>query len=132
MTRELKTGPARILLMALGFVFAGLGAVGAFLPVLPTTPFVLLAAACFARTSPTFHRRLIENRLFGTYIEQWQRHGTIPVEAKRKAYGLVVGTFALSIFLVDPLWLRLTLAGVALALILFLVWLPSTSKSEHD
>ena len=126
--RPLRTGPARWILLVLGLLLTALAAVGAFLPVLPTTPFLLLAAACFARSSPAFHRRLLANRVFGPYIAQWQHDHTIPREAKRKAYGLVVVTFGISIALVGHLWLRWTLAGLAVALIVFLICLPTTPR----
>ncbi len=127
-----KTGFARWCLLALGFLFTALGAVGAFLPLLPTTPFILLAAACFVRSSPAFHRRILANRLFGPYVAQWQRNRTVPPEAKRKAYGLVVVTFALSIALVDATSLRALLAGLGLALIGFLAWLPTSASDEGN
>ena len=95
---------------------------------LPTTPFLLLAAACFVRSSPAFHRRLLENRLFGPYLSQWDHDRTVPLEAKRKACGLVVLTFSLSIYLVDVLWLRIMLAVLALGILTFLVSLPTTSE----
>lgn len=105
---------------------------GAFLPVLPSTPFLLLAAACFAKSSPTFHRRLLANRVFGPYLQQWQHDHTVPREAKRKAYGLVVATFAVSIGLCDSTWLRGTLVVLGVGLILFLAWLPTTPIEEEE
>ncbi len=122
-----KTGIARWCLLVLGLFLTALATVGAFLPVLPTTPFLLLAAACFVRSSPAFHRRLLANRAFGTYIAQWQRDRTVPPEAKRKAYGLVVVTFGLSIALVGETWLRGMLVALGIGLIVFLAWLPSTT-----
>ncbi|RKY16525.1 MAG: hypothetical protein DRQ55_17835 [Planctomycetota bacterium] len=116
---------ARCCLLVLGLLFTALGMAGVFLPVLPTTPFLLLALACFGRSSPAFHRRLLANRLFGPYLTQWDHDRTVPREAKRKAYGLLVVTFALSISLVDATWLRGTLAGVCVALIGLLAWLPT-------
>ncbi len=126
-----KTGLARWCLLVLGLLFTALGVVGAFLPVLPTTPFLLVAGACFARSSPAFHRRLLANRVFGPYIAQWEHDRTAPREAKRKAYGVVVVTFALSIGLVDATWLRGMLAGVGVALIGFLAWLPTTARDDE-
>ena len=118
-------------LLLLGLLFTALGAVGAFLPVLPTTPFLLLAAACFVRSSPALHQRLLANRVFGPYISQWQRDRTVPREAKRKAFSVVVVTFALSIALVDSTWLRGTLGAVGIALISFLAWLPTTPRGHE-
>ena len=126
-----STGIVRSLLMLLGFLFTALGAVGAFLPVLPTTPFLLLAAACFMRSSPACHKRLLGNRAFGPFLLQWQRNRTIPREAKRKAYGLVVVTFTLSIALADVTWLRAALGAIGVALIGFLAWLPTTPV-DHE
>ena len=126
-----RSGPVRMLLAAIGIVLTVLGTVGAFLPVLPTTPFVLLAAACFARSSPRFHQKLRENRIFGPYIQQWESSKTIPLAAKRKAYGLVIVTFGISILLVTATWLRVTLGVVGGSLIVFLAWLPSGPESEE-
>ncbi len=123
-----KTGLLRWCLLLLGLLFTALGAVGVFLPVLPTTPFMLLAAACFVRSSPALNQRLVENRLFGTYISQWQREKTVPRDAKRKAYGLVVVSFALSIALIDAVWLRWMLLVIGILLLIFLACLPTAPQ----
>jgi hypothetical protein len=117
-------------LIGLGVLCTVLGTVGAFLPVLPTTPFLLLASACFARSSPAFHRWLLGTRIFGPYLKQWQRDRTIPLEAKRKAYGLVVVSFALSIWWLDLWWLRGLLAALAMLLLTFLSRLPAAETEE--
>jgi hypothetical protein len=121
-------GPARVALLVLGVLATAVAAAGAFLPVLPTTPFLLLASACFVRASPALHRRLLANRMFGPYLRQWQTDRTIPRGAKRKAYGLVIVTFPLSIFLVEGTALRLALAAIGVGLLGFLAWLPTTRE----
>lgn len=126
-----SAGVARWLLLAAGLFCTALGTLGAFLPVLPTTPFLLLAAACFVRSSPSLHRRLLANRVFGPYLAQWQHDHTVPAAAKRKAYGLVVVTFALSIAAVDTSALRWTLGGVGVLLLGFLAWLPTTARGSQ-
>lgn len=128
---RVRTGLVRWCFLALGVLFTALGAAGAFLPVLPTTPFLLLAGACFVRSSPAFHEKLLANPMFGPYLAQWQHDRTVPRHAKRKAYGLVVVTFAFSIAFVDRLWLRATLGGLAVALLLFLRWLPTTRAGDE-
>ncbi|MFT5290925.1 MAG: uncharacterized membrane protein YbaN (DUF454 family) [Planctomycetota bacterium] len=125
------SGPARICLLSLGVLFAATGVLGAFLPVLPTTPFMLLAAACFARTSPALHQRILANKMFGSYVAQWQCDRTVPRAAKRKALGLVLVTFLLSIALVDGVGLRVMLASIGVALGCFLVWLPTTAEDSE-
>jgi uncharacterized membrane protein YbaN (DUF454 family) len=116
----------RLGLTGLGLGLTLLGTVGAFLPVLPTTPFLLLAAACFVRSSPRLYGRLVSNRVFGPYLSEWERTRTIPREAKRKAYGLVVVSFAASIWMLEVDWARITLAVIGVALLALLAWLPTT------
>lgn len=66
----------------LGLTCTALAALGVMLPLLPTTPFLLLAAGCFAKSSPKLHQMLIENATFGPLIRNWHEHRTIPLRAK--------------------------------------------------
>jgi uncharacterized membrane protein YbaN (DUF454 family) len=127
---HLRSGFTRWALFTIGVLSAALGALGAFLPILPTTPFVMLAAACFVRSSPGFHQRLRENRFVGAYLVQWETGHTVPVAAKRKAYGLIVLSFGLSIVFVGVVWLRWTLLGIGLAVATLIARLPSTPKDS--
>lgn len=121
-----SSGPLRWVLLALGVVFTGLAAAGAVLPLLPTTPFLLLALACFARSSPALHRRLLANRIFGPFLTQWQRDRSVTRGTKIKAYAVVIATFGVSIFLVEATWQRILLGVLMLALLGFLAHLPTT------
>lgn len=118
--RQANCRHVRLVLLLAGWLCMVLGLVGVFLPMLPTTPFLLLAAACFVRGSPAMHARLMGHPRLGPYLEQWQRERSIPRAAKRRAYLLVSVCFALSIALLDGLGPRLALAGLWLALMLFL------------
>ncbi|AIX50494.1 MULTISPECIES: DUF454 family protein [Pantoea] len=111
----------RFLLLSLGWLAIVLGTLGIVLPLLPTTPFVLLAAWCFARSSPRFHHWLLWRSPFGRYLRHWQRHRAMPPGAKGRAIVLIIITFAFSLWLVKLFWLRLLLL-VLLAILLLFMW----------
>ncbi|MFC5384545.1 YbaN family protein [Aquamicrobium segne] len=79
----------RYVFLALGFFFVALGFIGAFLPVLPTTPFLILAAACFARSSQRLELWLLDHPRFGPLLRDWRLRGAIPRKAKMMA---LIGT----------------------------------------
>lgn len=89
----------RTLWLALGLIFLALGLVGVVLPVLPTTPFLLVSAACFAKSSPRLHRWLLDHPTLGPPIRNWEEYGAISPGAKRLAVGSMAAVFALSLWL---------------------------------
>lgn len=113
--------------MRAGYLLAGhlcvaLGVVGIFLPVMPTTVFLLGAAACYARSSERLYRRLLDNRIFGPLIADWRHHRAMRVRAKATAIGFVwLGIGATVVFGVEALWLRLLLVGIAVGVSGFLL-----------
>lgn len=120
--------PVRVLLFSLGTVFMVLGIIGIVLPILPTTPFLLLAASCYARTSQRFYLGLMNNPLCGPLLRQWQEQRTVPRRAKLLAIFLLIITLGSSIlFFIAAPALKLTLGLVGFGLIIFLLRLP-TSK----
>jgi uncharacterized membrane protein YbaN (DUF454 family) len=121
----------RIALILVGWLAVGLGIIGIILPVLPTTPFMLLAAACFARSSPRFHRWLLANRWFGPPIRQWQESRTLRRSVKRRAMFLILLSFGLSAgWLVDSTVVRLGLALLGGSLLFFVYQLPEGESVE--
>jgi hypothetical protein len=94
----------RWLLLGLGLATTGLGIVGAFLPVLPTTPFLLVALWAFARSSRRFHDWLFHHRLFGPSLQRFQRERSVPLTVKLVAWGSMAASLAYVGFVVRPRW----------------------------
>lgn len=116
----------RIALVAAGTIFVALGIAGIVVPVLPTTPFLLLAAACYARASTRFYGALVRSRLFGPAILEWRRHRSVPRRTKAVAIALMAATFGASIvFAVEHPYARTGLAVLGLALAMWIASLPS-------
>ena len=112
----------RGLLTAAGSLSLGLGVLGIFLPLLPTTPFLLLAAACYARSSERLNRWLLGHPTLGKFIEDYRSGRGMPLRAKIVALVLLWGTITASaVFAVSVLWARLLLAAVAVGVTVHLL-----------
>ena len=106
------------LLIILGWFFLALGAIGAVLPILPTTPFLIVALALFSKSSPRFHQMLLNNRWFGPTLRQWEETKTLSRKTKHKVYAIIVAVFSLSIAMVhDQIHYQLVLAALGTILI---------------
>jgi uncharacterized membrane protein YbaN (DUF454 family) len=115
-----KGGSGRIkkmLLIVAGIVSLTLGGIGVFLPLLPTTPFVLLAAACFAGSSPSMHRRLSSSRFFGEYIENYRTGGGVRKSVKIRALVFLWTGLSISaaVTLRPVVWVILAFVGVCVS-----------------
>lgn len=110
-------------LNVIGIIAVALGILGIFLPLLPTTPFLLLASACFARGSDRLHRWLLGNKLFGAYLRDFEQGKGIPRKAKITALALLWVSLAYSMFQFPSMLLGALLAivgvGVTTYLLLF-------------
>lgn len=98
-----------------GFICLGLAVIGAILPLMPTTVFVILAAYCFARSSPKLERRLLEHPRFGPHIVRWREHGAINRTGKRAAATAFAVSIAVSLIFVRFPW---SLAPVVAAVVI--------------
>ncbi|MGY2290242.1 YbaN family protein [Pseudomonas sp. SDO528_S397] len=117
----------RYALLAIGWLSVALGVIGIFLPVLPTTPFLLLAAACFARSSARFYHWLVDHPQLGPWIRDYLDGSGIPLKAKVYAIGLMWLSIGVSCYLVPSPWARgfmLTSAVLVTAYILRQKTLP--------
>lgn len=120
-----------MLLQAIGWVCVALGLMGIPIPLLPTTPFLLLAGVCFMRSSPELHAKMLSDERLGPYLRQWNRDHSIPQVARRRAYLLVVVSFGISIALLDSLPLRIALGLFGIGLLLFLARLRSKNEASR-
>ncbi len=102
------------LMVAAGWSSVGLGILGMFLPILPTTPFILLAAWLFCRSSKSAEQWLLNHKIFGKIVENYRTNKGIPLHVKIIAISTLWGTMAYSIFwVVEPLWLKILLGTIA-------------------
>ena len=123
--------PIQILLITLGTFFVGVGIAGIFIPVLPTTPFLLLSAALYAKSSKRFYNWLINNRIFGQYIKNYREGKGIPLRLKIITITLLWITIGCSaIFAVDILWVRITLVLIAVGVTVHVIRIRSKKKLE--
>lgn len=111
----------RILWAAAGLISLGLAFIGLLLPLLPTVPFLLLAAFCFARSSKTLHDWLLTHRTFGPPIVEWQERGAIGLRGKRLATLSILAVFGLSVLL-GLGQLILAVQATVLCLVMIFIW----------
>ena len=124
--------PAKILLITCGTISVALGVLGLFLPLLPTTPFLLLAAACFARSSGKLYDWLLGNRWFGTYIRNYREGKGIPLKRTAVAISLLWLTIGYTaVIAVSLLWIRLILLVIAGGVTVHLVSISTTVRSRR-
>lgn len=102
--------------LLLGLLFVALGAIGVVLPLLPTTPFILLAAACFARSSPRMHAWLHRSRLFGPSLRDWEHNHCVRRRARWMAVLMILSVGGSSVAFFVP-GTGLKLAGALLLLV---------------
>lgn len=121
----------RTILNIIGWLAVVLGTLGVFLPLLPTTPFILLAAWCFAQSSPRFHHWLLYRSWFGGYLRHWQEHKAMPPGAKSRAIIVTLVTFAISLWLVKIMWVRFLLLGILACLLIFLWRIPVVDAKQQ-
>ena len=111
----LRPALARWVWVAGGWAALALGTVGIFLPLIPTTPFVLVAAWCFSKGSRRMHEWLLQHRYFGSTVRDWERHGVIPLRAKLLSTGVMVPRVGyMALFSPAPGWAVMIAVPLAL------------------
>ena len=117
----MTTAVVKHTLNIIGLIAVVLGVLGLFLPLLPTTPFLLLASACFARGSDRLHRWLLSNRLFGTYLRDYEQGKGIPLKGKITAVALMWLSLCYSVYRFDSLALDALLIAIGIAVSTYLL-----------
>lgn len=110
--------------LAFGHCCVALGAVGAFLPLLPTTPLLLLAAWAYARSSPALRAKLYNHPRYGATLHAWHEQGAIPRRAKRWGIGLLVGSWMIVVLTTGHAMIIGAHALVVVAVSLFILTRP--------
>ncbi len=123
------TSVTRILYLIGGWLCVILGAIGVFLPILPTTPFLILAAFCFSRSSRRVHQWLLSQRLFGPLIRDWEEHGVIPFRAKCLSTTMMLLLISYPMLFMSIPVLGKSLMGLSIVCVLIYIWTrPSTPR----
>jgi uncharacterized membrane protein YbaN (DUF454 family) len=109
-----------------GSITLALGAIGIVLPILPTTPFLLISLACYLRSSEKMTHWMLTNKYFGKYIKNYQEGKGIPLKTKIFAISLLWITIGYSAFFIVPIWIvQIILFTIAVAVTLHLIRLPT-------
>ncbi len=134
MTRRMRETPPELikaLFIALGTVFLAIGAIGVPVPGLPTTPFLLLAAGCYARSSPRLHQWLLDHPRIGPHIRRFRQERSVALSVKiwtlLLAYAMLGGV---GLFAVEQLWIRLLLLGLAVAKTVFMARVTTAEPDQ--
>ncbi|MDG9925419.1 MULTISPECIES: YbaN family protein [unclassified Pseudomonas] len=119
--RQSRHRSVRYALLAIGWLSVALGVIGIFVPVLPTTPFLLLAAACFVRSSRRFYLWLVNHPRLGPWIRDYLEGNGIPLKGKVYALGMMWASIGLSCYLVPLLWARAFMLTSAVLVSLYIL-----------
>jgi uncharacterized membrane protein YbaN (DUF454 family) len=132
MSNVARSRTLRVVYLALGLISLAIGVAGIVLPLVPTTPLVLLAAFFFSRSSPRFDAWLVGHRLFGPLVRDWRAARGLTLRAKGIAVAAIVLTFAFTIgFAIEALPLRAVLVVLGVGLVTYILRLP-TKRSKPE
>lgn len=123
----------KAVLIFVGTVCVGLGVLGMFLPLMPTTVFLLMAAYCYSRSSDRFHNWLLNNRFLGKYIKNYKSGQGITVRQKVTTIAILWASIGFSIWYVGgSFWLTLLLASVAVGVTFHILWIKTYVKNAEE
>ena len=120
----------KYLLIVTGWISLTLGVIGIVLPLLPTTPFVLLAAACFAKSSPRFHKWLLTHKFFGPIIENFKSGKGIPKKIRNTTIVFIWLTMGISMVVIATVWSTVLLVTIGVSVTIYLLRQPVYEGSD--
>lgn len=130
----MRQNDAKYIYLVIGWIFTGLGFVGVFLPLLPTTPFLLVAVWAFSKSSPALKKWLYEHPKFGPYISDWFDHGVVSQKAKILSVSMMALGLGFTVYSSGNIYVILTVTMVLVATATFIMTRPSqktvTIKSQ--
>lgn len=129
-----KLGPVmKIFVLGIGWFFVALGGIGIFLPVLPTTPFLLISLWAFSSSSPRLHNWLYTHPRFGPWLVAWSRYHVIPVKAKILAVSMMLGSWLYVTLAVAQTWMLPTMLGIIMTTVFaYILSKPGTVPVASD
>ncbi len=116
--------------LLIGFISLILGIIGAFLPILPTVPFILLSAYCFARGYPPLYHWLRDRSVFANSLQDWERERAISRASKRKSLLMMAVGFALALYAAPAVWLKIMLLLIGVSVATFIATRPEPSQLQ--
>lgn len=119
-------------LIVCGLLLVLVGLIGIIIPGLPTTIFLILAAACFAKSSPRLHQKLLNHPWFGPIIDNWNNNKSIPRRAKKLAILMIAISYGYTWYVLDSLLLKLSIGVILAMVIIYLVRLPVTLQDNIE
>jgi uncharacterized membrane protein YbaN (DUF454 family) len=126
-----STLPMRMIYLFAGWCAVGLGFVGIFMPMMPTTPFLLLALWCFARSSKRFHDWLYFHPRLGNHLRDWRDHRVVPPRAKACAVGSMAVSWCLLAFVFQaPFWVIAHVGAILAVVSAYLITRPSRAPGK--
>lgn len=125
-----KNSVIRTTLFSIGFISLALGIIGAFLPVLPTTPFLLLSAWCFLKSSPKAHHWLYSHPMLGKPLRDWERNKSIASSTKVVALSMIALSLAVMWSKPLPLWLKISITVLLVCVSAFIITRKSNSTGR--
>ena len=123
----------RLVYLTIGFISLGLGIIGIPLPILPTTPFLLLAMACFAKSSKRFEKWLYQTKLYQTYVADYRETKSIVKERKKWILLQIYILMGISIYLAPIIWVKLALGALTIFITYYLLKvIPNKSENQTE